>query len=45
MPILIRTPDGGLTDPSHSWLHLDGSITPATEEEIAEHFDDEPALS
>lgn len=46
MSILIPTPDAGLTDPSHSWRHADGSVTPATDEEIEclIEVDDEPTL-
>ncbi|KJL49513.1 hypothetical protein RS84_00226 [Microbacterium hydrocarbonoxydans] len=44
MPRFIRTPDAGLNDQSHSWLHSDGSITPATDEEIDRIIGDEPTL-
>lgn len=46
MSYLIPTPDGGLTDPSHSWRHPDGTVTPASEEDIERlvEVDDEPTL-
>lgn len=48
MARLIPNPDRdrALTDPTHVWKHRDGTMTPATDEEIDEHFeDDEPTLA
>ncbi|MCT1476511.1 hypothetical protein [Microbacterium sp. p3-SID336] len=46
MTYLVPTPDAGLTDPSHSWRHPDGTITPASDDDIARlvETDDERTL-
>lgn len=43
MPRLIPNPetDRALTDPAWVWLHPDGTITPATDEEVDELIDDD----
>lgn len=48
MARLIPNPetDRALTDPTHVWLHPDGTTTPASDEEIDEYFgDDERTLA